>query len=139
MKTLTKAWMLFTLGWLAATLFGCGVLQSPPTAPIIPISTLDQVAGKWEGLSKRMPDMQDHAWVILIIKGEGYFNFASNRRAGLFLGTGSLTMRDGRAFGKSDSGTGTFTLHEKAGKPVLVAEVALNDGHHYYLEMIPIR
>jgi hypothetical protein len=42
-------------------------------------------------------------------------------------------------FGKTGSGTGTFTLHDKAGKPVLVVEAALDDGHHYYLEMTPIR
>jgi hypothetical protein len=55
------------------------------------------------------------------------------------LGTGTLAIQDGKVFGKTGSGTGTFTLHDKAGKPVLVVEAALDDGHHYYLEMTPIR
>lgn len=132
-----KAWRLFTLAWLAATFFGCGALQSQPTSRIVPISGFDKVAGEWEGLSKGVPDMRDHARVLLIIGQNGHFNFVSDRATELVLGTGTLTMQDGKAFGKTDSGTGTFTLHDKAGKPVLVGEVVLNDGHHYYLEMTP--
>lgn len=139
MKNVTKAWRLLTLGWLAATFFGCGVLQSQPASRIVPIFGFDQVAGKWEGLSKRVPDMRDHAWVILIISEKGYFHFASNRATGLLLGTGTLHIHDGEVFGKTGTGSGTFTLHDKAGKPVLVVEAALNDGNHYYLEMTPIR
>jgi hypothetical protein len=139
MKNVTKAWRLFTLGWLVATFFGCGVLQSQPASKIVPISGFDQVAGKWEGLSKRVPDMRDLAWVILIISENGRFHFASNRATELLLGTGTLAIQDGKVFGKTGSGTGTFTLHDKAGKPVLVVEAALDDGHHYYLEMTPIR
>jgi hypothetical protein len=139
MKNVMKAWRLLTLGWLVATFFGCGVWQSQPASRIVPISGFDTVAGKWEGLSKRVPDMRDHAWVILIISEKGFFHFASNRATGLLLGTGTLAIRDGTVFGKTDSGTGTFTLHDKAGKPVLVVEAVLNDGNHYYLEMTPIR
>jgi len=139
MKNVTKAWRLFTLGWLVATFFGCGVLQSQPASKIVPISGFDQVAGKWEGLSKRVPEMRDHAWVILIISENGRFHFASNRATELLLGTGTLAIQDGKVFGKTGSGTGMFTLHDKAGKPVLVVEAALDDGHHYYLEMTPIR
>jgi hypothetical protein len=139
MKKGTKAGRLLTLGWLAAIFFGCGGLQSQPVSSIVPISSFDQVAGKWEGLSKRMPDMRDHAWVILIISEKGFFHFASNRATGLLLGTGTLHIHDGEVFGKTGTGSGTFTLHDKAGKPVLVVEAALNDGNHYYLEMTPIR
>jgi len=139
MKKVTKAGRLLTLGWLAAIFFGCGVLQSQPVSRIVPISGFDQVAGKWEGLSKRVPDMRDHARVILIISEKGFFHFASNRATGLLLGTGTLHIHDGEVFGKTGTGSGTFTLHDKAGKPVLVVEAALNDGNHYYLELTPIR
>jgi len=139
MKKVKKAWRLLTLGWLAATIIGCGVLPSQSTSRIVPISGIDQIAGKWEGLSKRVPDMRDHAQVILFISEKGHFNFVSNRATGFVLGTGSLHIQDGRVFGKASAGTGTFTLHDQAGKPVLVAEVALNDGHHYYIEMTPVR
>ena len=139
MKNVKKAWKLLTLGWLVATFFGCGVLQSQPASKIVPISGFDQVAGNWEGLSKRVPDMQDHAWVILVIRENAHFHFASNRATGLLLGTGTLHIHDGEVFGKTGNGSATFTLHDKAGKSVLVVEAALNDGNHYYLEMTPIR
>ena len=131
--------MFFTLGSLAAFVFGCGTLQSQPGLTIIPISTFEQVAGKWEGLSKRLPDMRDHAQVVVIINEKGHFNFISDRGTGLLLGTGTLTILDGKVFGKTGSGTGTFTLHDKAGNRMLVLEAALNDGNHYYLEMTPMK
>ena len=134
-----KSLMFFTLGWLAAFVFGCGTLQSQPGLTIIPISTFEQVAGKWEGLSKRLPNMRDHAQVVVIINEKGHFNFISDRGTGLLLGTGSLTILEGKVFGKTGSGTGTFTLHDKAGNRMLVLEAALNDGNHYYLEMTPIK
>ncbi len=139
MRRLTNAWMFLTLGWLAVIVSGCGIWQTQSASRIVPISEFNQVAGKWEGLSKRVPDMRDHAWVILIIGEKGYFNFVSNRATGLLLGTGNLTILDGKVFGKTSVGTGTFTLHDKAGNPVLVGEVVLNDGYHYYLEMTPMR
>lgn len=138
-KRQTKASILFTLAWLTATVFGCGALQSHPSFTIVPISSINQLTGKWEGLSKRLPDMHDDAWVILIIGENGHFNFVSNRAMGYLLGTGTLTILDGRAHGKTGSGTGTVTLHDKAGSPVLVVEVSLNDGHHYYIEMTRLR
>lgn len=131
----TKACTQLTLAWLAATVFACGTLQSHPGLTIVPISSFNQLAGEWQGLSKRLPDMQDDAQVILMIRENGHFNFVSNRTMGYLLGTGTLTILDGRAHGKTGSGTGTVTLHDKAGSPVLVVEVSLNDGHHYYIEM----
>ena len=73
--------------WLAGQFLGCGVWQSQPAHGSFRFSGFDTVAGKWEGLSKRVPDMRDHAWVILIISENGHFHFASNRATGLFLGT----------------------------------------------------
>lgn len=86
-------------------------------------------------MSKRLPDMRGHAQVVLIIREKGFFHFISDRGTGLLLGTGTLAIMDGQVHGKSDQGTGTFTLHDKAGVPVLVVEATLQDGHHYYLEM----
>ncbi|HSF67359.1 MAG TPA: hypothetical protein VLA67_08000 [Nitrospiraceae bacterium] len=134
-KRLTNACMLITVAWLATTVFGCQTLTSRPALMIVPISSVDQVTGKWEGLSKRVPDMRDDAWVILLIAKNGHFNFVSNRAEDYLLGTGVLTILNGRAHGKTGSGTGTLTLHDKNGSAVLVVEVSLNDGHHYYMEM----
>src|SRR5262245_43265554 len=130
-----RAWTFLILGWLTTTILACSARQIEPGAPHVPISAMEQIVGKWEGLSKRMPDMRDHAQVLLTISKTGHFNFVSDRGSGLLLGTGSLTLSDGRAFGTGSAGTGTLTLYEKAGRPILVVEAALNDGHRYYIEM----
>jgi hypothetical protein len=130
-----RAWKFLILGWLTVTILACNAPQIHPGAPHVPITTLEQIVGKWEGLSKRKPNMRDHAQVLLTISKTGHFNFVSDRGTGLLLGTGVLTLSEGRAFGKSSSGTGTLTLYEMAGQPVLVLEAALNDGYQYYVEM----
>ena len=136
-----RAWCLFTLGWFAATIVSCGVLQSQshPSSKIIPISGFEKIAGKWEGLSKRVPDMRDDARVLLIVSEKGRFNFVSDRETDFHLGTGTLNIQDGRAIAKSSAGTGILTFHDQAGNPVLVVEVALKDNNHYFLEMTPFR
>ncbi|HEY7531407.1 MAG TPA: hypothetical protein VH681_01340 [Nitrospiraceae bacterium] len=130
-----RAWTFLMLGWLTAALFACGGPQIEPGSPYVPITSLEQIVGKWEGLSKRMPEMRNHAEALLTISKTGHFNFVSDRGTGLLLGTGSLTLADGRALGTSSGGTGTLTLYEKAGRQILVVEAALNDGYHYYIEM----
>jgi hypothetical protein len=97
---------------------GCGALSSPPTSKIVPISGFDTIAGEWEGLSKSVPNMREHARVLLTVREKGHFNFASDRAAGLVLGTGALYIQDGIVFGRSLAGTGMFTLHDYAGKRV---------------------
>jgi hypothetical protein len=135
-----KRLMIFLLGLFAAVVFGCGTMQAHSQSKIVPITTFKQVSGKWEGLSKRMPDMREHAQVLVIINENGHFNFISDRGSGLLLGTGTLIiLDDGQLSGTSGSGSGTFTLHDKRGTSVLVLEVALNDGNHYYLEMTKMK
>jgi hypothetical protein len=133
-----KGLMILLLGLLTVVVFGCGTTR--PESKIIPITTFQQVAGKWEGLSRRMPDMRQHAQVVVIINENGRFNFMSDRGSGLLLGTGTLTiLNDGQVSGTSGNGSGIFTLHDKAAASVLVLEAALNDGNHYYLEMTQMK
>ena len=61
MVNVMKALIIFTLAFCAAVVFGCGTAHTRSESKIVPITTFTQVAGKWEGLSKRMPDMRDHA------------------------------------------------------------------------------
>ena len=123
---------------IAALVVGCGALSSPPASKIVPISGFDTIFGEWEGLSKGVPDMREHARVLLTVSEKGHFNFASDRAAGLVLGSGALYIQDCIVFGRSSAGTGMFTLHDHAGKRVLVVDAALNDGNHYFIEMTPI-
>jgi len=135
MVNVMKGLMILTLALCAAVVFGCGTMHTRSESKIVSITTFKQVAGKWEGLSKRMPDMRNHAQVVMIINENGHFNFISDRGSGILLGTGMLTILNGQVSGTSGSGTGTMTLHDRAGTSVLVLDAALNDGNHYYVEM----
>jgi hypothetical protein len=53
----------------------------------------------------------------------------------MLLGTGTLTNVDDVVVAKGNQGTALLTLHDGAGGLVLVGQVALTNGHHYYLEM----
>jgi hypothetical protein len=63
MVTVMKGLMVFTLALLAAIVFGCGTRHTE--SKIVPITTFNQIEGKWQGLSKRMPDMREHAQVVV--------------------------------------------------------------------------
>jgi hypothetical protein len=133
-----KRLTVFYLALLTAV-FGCDAMPTRSHSNSVPITTFEQVAGTWQGLSKRMPGMSDDAQVMLIINEQGRFNFVSDRGTELLLGTGRLTILDGHMFGTTSSGTGTFTLHHQAGASVLLLEAALNNGRHYYIELIPMK
>ena len=139
MKRLTNSCILLALAFLCAGTLGCGMRQSASGLKIIPVSSFATIAGEWEGLSKTVPEMRDDARVMLIIREEGHFNFISNRGTEVLLGTGTLTMLQGTVLSKGQHGAAMLTLHDRAGAPVLVVQVALKDGRHYYLEMTRLK
>jgi hypothetical protein len=134
-RPLKTGCVVITLLWLAATVVGCGVSRSPSDLKIIPVVSLDRIAGKWEGVSHTVPQMRDDAAVMLIIREKGSFHFISNRGTELLLGSGTLTTLDGMVVAKSPQGAALLTLHDNERGPVLVVQAALTNGRHYYIEM----
>jgi hypothetical protein len=134
-RRLTTGCALIMLLGLAAAVSGCGVPWSSPDRKIIPVVSLDKIAGKWEGVSQTVPEMRDDATVMLIIREEGRFHFISNRGTELLLGSGTLTIVNKTVVAKGYQGTALLTLHDKEYGPVLVVQAALTNGHHYYIEM----
>ena len=135
MKRLTNGCMLIIVTWLAAAVIDCAGPRSSPNPNIIAVASLATIAGRWEGVSRTVPEMRDDAAVMLIIREEGRFNFISNRGTEVLLGTGILMNVDGAVVARGNQGTALLTLHDQAGGPVLVVQAALTNGHHYYLEM----
>ena len=135
-RRLQTAGGLMILLWLAAAGVACGASRSSPGLKIIPIVSLDRIAGEWEGTSRIVPDMRDDASVVLIISKEGRFNFISDRGTEILLGTGGLTLVDQTVVAKGKQGNALLTLHDKERGPVLVVQAALSNGHHYYIEMV---
>lgn len=97
-KRLTTACVLFALVELAVTDFGCAAFRSSP-GTMVPISSFDQVAGQWEGMSKRIPTMRKHASVWLSIGNNGAFTVVSDRGTAILLGAGIFTRLEGQLLG----------------------------------------
>ena len=135
-QRLQTAGVLMILLLLATAEVGCGGSQSSPRLSIIPVVSLERIAGEWEGMSRIVPDMRDDASVLLIISNEGRFNFVSDRGTELLLGTGTLTIVDQTVVAKGQQGSALLTLHDKERGPVLVVQAALANGRHYYIEMV---
>jgi hypothetical protein len=139
MERLTNACLVIIVSSLAVAGIGCAASRTSPGLKIVPVASLATVAGHWQGLSKRLPDMRDDAWVLLMIREDGFFKFAGNRETDIVLGIGTLTIRDGTVVVTGTQGSGTLTLHDKGGDSVLVIQATLKDGRHLYMEMTRVR
>jgi hypothetical protein len=109
--------------------------KEQPALVLVPISDFKSVAGKWEGMAKKGPDMQDEAWIILTIQENGTFTFSGVRETGLLAGAAALTLQDGRLASHTERRNAVFTLYEKNGHPVLVAEATGKDGQWRQAEL----
>ncbi len=134
MNRLTN-WKLFALACLWSAGLGCAMRQPVSDLKTLPVSSFATIAGDWQGVSQTVPEMRNDAYVMLIIREEGRFNFISNRGEEVLLGTGILTIVDGTVVANGKQGIAMLTLHTKAGVPLLVIQAALTNGHHHYLEM----
>jgi hypothetical protein len=131
--------LLLTIAGVTAGLIGCREHQprrQPSMAPV-PISDMKQVAGKWEGVSKRVPDMRDDSEVLLIIDDNGTFEFVGSRMTDMIVGAGRLMLRDGKLVGTTARLSATLTLHDREGTSVLIVEATHNDGSRYYGKLTP--
>jgi hypothetical protein len=116
---------------------GCAGTSSHPTPPQIPIAITDvkTVAGKWEGLLKRVPHARQDDWVEVTIEATGpdtgIVEFASYRTAGVFTGKRPLKLSDGRITAEGERGTATFTLYESSSGLELRLHADMKDGLKY--------
>jgi hypothetical protein len=124
---------------LAALLFslGCAGVSSHPSpsqTPVV-ITEVKTVAGKWEGLLKRVPPARQDDWVEVTIQetgpDTGVGEFASYRTAGVFTGKRPLKLSDGRITSEGERGSATFTLYESSGGQELRLHADMKDGLKY--------
>jgi hypothetical protein len=129
------------LSFVAMLMVACA---DPRPAPRIqwspmPIPEIKAVAGKWEGLLKRLPRARQDDWVELTITEDGRYKFASYRLSGAFKGSGSTTLQDGILREVSEAGTITFTLYQANGQRMLKADGTTSDGLRYIADMTPAK
>jgi hypothetical protein len=123
------------LAAIAMVLGACaGVGTDALTA--VPITDFKQVAGKWGGLVTGISAQHDD-WVDVTIMPDGKYNFGIYRTVGVFGGTGTFTLSDGKLQSRGDRGSATYTLYESGAKRVLQVQGALSDGRKVSAKLTP--
>jgi len=112
-------------------------------APSTPVGIADfkSVAGVWEGLLSGMAGPQSQRdWVMMRIGEDGSYEFASFREIGVFQGSGTLRLSDGRLLLEGPrGGRATLTLYAENGRRLLRTEAVANDGRRLTADLTPKR
>ncbi len=143
MSKLLRFVLYVQLLFITSILVSCTGIHLPETLSWneIPIADIKHVAGKWEGMTWSEPrtGRQDDLVKVLITE-EGQFKFASYRLIGVWLGTGTLNLENGKLVTESnpDTGSATFTLHESHGKLMLKVQGVTKTGVRQVAELTPV-
>jgi hypothetical protein len=124
-----------------ATSHGCETMeptQQPRWVPV-QITDLSNVAGKWEGLMRRIPPDRRDDWVTVTIGPDGKYHFASIRTIGVFSGDGEFSVNEGKLTASSERGTIEAALYEAGGQRMLKAKGRTADGTDYTAEVKPAK
>ena len=132
-------WIIVSLAWFTASI-GCQTISPKEQTELkmVTITDLSQVAGKWEGLLRRVPPSRTDG-VTLIILADGRFRFTSARTIGILRGEGTFTVADGRLATTSERGTMDVTLFEGEGRRMLRATGQSSDGLGFVAEVTPVK
>ena len=136
MHVLMKACGAFlTLGYLA--LVGCESTNTRQETPwtLVSVSDVSTVAGKWEGLLRRMPPTKQDDWVTLVIQPDGRYEFVSVRTIGAMSGQGEFTTSDGKLTTSSERGSIEAALYETGGHRMLRTKARGADGTQYFSDL----
>ena len=114
---------------MATVLAACAGTGTGPTdglAPV-PITDFKMVAGKWGGLVSGMSAKHDD-FAEMTISPDGKYDFGVYRTIGVFGGSGTFTLSDGKLQMRGDRGSATYALYQGGGKRVLQVQAMLSDG-----------
>lgn len=127
------------LACLAVTV-GCETAAPRQQGEMKQVSIADpsQVAGKWEGLLRRVPPSRTDT-VTLIVLSDGRFRFTSARTIGLLTGEGTFTVTDGRLTAGTERGSMEATLFEGEERRMLRATGQSSDGIGFIAELMPVK
>ncbi len=124
MTAVLKTGLVLAAACAMLTVSACADRGAHVKAPTkaVPISDLHSVAGKWDGLMKRRPRTRGDDYVMLTIGPDGNYEFVSTRVVGVFGGTGTLQLVDGKMRSEGERGHATYTLYDRDGEQILMVE-----------------
>jgi hypothetical protein len=136
-------WSLVLAGLLCAVIsHGCETTDRPQPVPQwvqVPITDPSDVAGKWDGLMRRIPPDRRDDWVTVSIAPDGRYEFSSLRTIGIFTGHGDFALHDGKLLSKSERGTVEAVLYRAGDQRMLKAKGRAADGTEYTAEVKPAK
>jgi hypothetical protein len=124
------------LALVATVLTSCAGAGPGGGLPAVPITDFKMVAGKWGGLVTGISAEHDD-WVDMTISPDGKFDFGVYRTVGVFGGTGTLTLSDGKLLIRGKRGSASYTLYQSGTRRVLQVEGALSDGRKVSARLNP--
>src|SRR6476659_3616831 len=139
---ITFRWSLATVALAClATSYGCETAErsKPPQWVQSPIADVSDVAGKWDGLMRRIPPDRRDDWVTVAIAPDGRYEFSSLRTIGIFTGHGEFALKEGKLLSKSERGTVEAALYQAGGQRMLKAKGRAADGTDYTAEVKPAK
>jgi hypothetical protein len=131
---------LLAVCWFSMT-YGCETVErsEPPQWVQVPIAALSDVAGKWDGLMRRIPPDRRDDWVTVAIASDGRYEFSSLRTIGVLSGHGEFALTEGRLVSKSERGTVEAVLYQAGTTRMLKAKARAADGTEYTAEVKPAK
>lgn len=138
-------WSLGLAGLLCVVIsHGCQTAErpqplQPPQWVQVPIADISDVAGKWDGLMRRIPPDRRDDWVTVAIAADGRYEFSSLRTIGIFTGHGDFSLTDGKLHSKSERGTVEAILYQAGDQRMLKAKGRAADGTEYTAEVKPAK
>src|SRR5678816_128260 len=92
---------------------GCETIERTEQAQwvSVPVTDVSTVAGRWEGVMRRMPPERRDDWVTVNVASDGRYQFTSLRTIGVFSGHGEFVLNEGKLKASSERGTIEATLY----------------------------
>jgi len=124
--------------WLTAN-FGCqttGQTEQPNWTPV-QVTDAALVAGKWEGIMRRVPPTRKDDWLTVVIAPDGRYRFSSARTIGVFRDEGDLVAADGKLTTSSERGSIDVALYEAGERRMLKVKGHTARGEEYFADLTP--
>ena len=121
--------------------YGCETIERTDGPQWVRVSIVDlaTVAGKWDGLMRRIPPSRRDDWVTVTIAPDGRYEFSSLRTIGVFSGGGQFALNEGKLLSTSERGTVEAVLYEAGAQRLLKAKGRAADGTEYTAEVKPVK
>jgi hypothetical protein len=138
----TSRWLMTCLALVCLAMsYGCETMEHAEQPQWVPvqITDLSNVAGKWDGLMRRVPPDRRDDWVTVTIDPDGKYHFTSIRTIGVFSGHGEFAVNEGKLKASSERGTIEAALFEAGAQRMLKAKGRMTDGTEYTADVKPAK